>query len=198
MRFETLGLLHVLKVLVLVGAYVLFWRFGFDFSELMYQFGQIDWGYASFFIAPILLLLGVPAWRLLREYRIWKTLQKPFRVIDDPFIDVDLKDEAYGHVFLENRNCVKRAATFASKSGVIVRKAAYPKMFPTFEIAWDQISNINFIGQQQDDEFGTDSLGAARVMLDFANEFTLVLPWRSGFNQYIPDHIGLNTEALNA
>jgi len=198
MRFETLGLLHVLKALALIGAAVLYWRFGFDFSELIYQFGEIDWVYASFFIAPILLLLGIPASRLLREYRIWKTLCRPFRVIDDPFIDVDLKDESYGHVFLENGNTVKRAATFASRSGVIVRKAAYPKMFPTFEITWDQISNINFVGLHQDDEFGSDSLGAARVTLDFAEEFILVLPWRSGFDQYIPDHIALQKKALNA
>lgn len=195
MRFETPGLLHVLKALAIIGAYVLFWRFGFDLSELTYQFSKIDWVNASFLIMPVLLLLGIPAWRLLREYRIWKVLYQPFRVIDDPFIDVDLKEESYGHVVLRNGIVVKRAATFASRSGVIVRKAAYPKMFPTFEITWDQISNIYFAELQKNDDFGHDPLGPARVTLNFAEEFVLVLPWRRRFNEYIPDHIGFQSES---
>ncbi len=199
MRFETLGLLHVLKALALIGAYVLFVLFleiGFDYSELKYQFGNIDWFTVSFLVAPILLLLGIPAWRLLREYRIWKVLYQPFRLIDDPFIDVDSKEESYGHVVFRNGNTVKRAAIFASKSGVIVRKAAYPRMFPTFEIEWDQISNIYFAEMQKDASFGPDSLGLARVTLDFAEEFVLLLPWRKRFNQFVPERIGLQVESL--
>ncbi len=181
-------------MLAVIGAYVLFSRFGFNFSELAYQFSKIDWVYASFLIVPIAFLFSVPTWRLLREYRIWKILHQPFRIIDDPFIDVDLKEESYGHVVLENGNMVKRAATFASRSGVIVRKAAYPKMFPTFEITWDQISNIYFVEGQQYSEFGSDSIGMARVTLNFAEEFILVLPWRGGFKQHIPQHIAYETK----
>lgn len=198
MRFEAPGLLHILKALAIIGAWVLFWRFGFDIAELRYQFSKIDWVRASFFITPALLLLGIPAWRLFREYRVWKVLYQPFRVIDDPFIDVDLKEESYGHVVLRNGKLVKRAATFASRSGVIVRKSAYPKMFPTFEIAWDQISNIYFAELQKNDESGPDPLGVARVTLGFAEDFVLVLPWRKRFNEYIPDHIGVQNESLIA
>ena len=77
-----------------------------------------------------------------------------------------------------------------------MRKAAYPKMFPTFEIGWDQISNIYFVGLEKDSDFGPDPLGIARITLNFAEEFVLVLPWRRQFNQYIPDHIGLQKESL--
>jgi hypothetical protein len=195
MRIETPGLLHVLKGLALVGAYVLFWRFGFNFSELTYQLSKVNWVSASFFIVPVLLLLSIPAWRLWREYRIWKVLYQPFHVIDDPFIDVDLKEESIGDAVLANGHTVKQTATFASRSGVVVRKAAYPKMFPTFEITWDQVSNVYF-AEMQDTKFGSDSLGMARVTLNFAEEFVLVLPWRERFNQYLPEHIGLQKETL--
>ena len=201
MRFETPGLLHILKGLALVGAYGAFWfffRIDWNVDELRYQLSRIDWAYATIFIVPILLLLGATAWRLLREYRIWKILYRPFRIINDPFIDVDLKEESYGAVILKNGNIIKRAATFASRSGIIVRKAAYPKMFPTFEISWDQISNIYFAALDSNEEFGPDPLGIARVTLDFAEEFILVLPWRRQFNKYIPDHIGLQNESLTA
>lgn len=196
MRFESPGLLHFLKGLALVAAYVLFFFVDWDFDEIVYQLRNVDWLYTSFFGGILLVLIGVPALRLLREYRIWRVLYQPFRLIQDPFIDVDLKEESYGELVVENGNKIKRAAIFVSKNGVIVRKAAYPKLFPTFEITWDQISNIYFAALEANERFGPDPFGVARVTLKFAEEFILVLPWRGRFNSYIPDRIGLQEEPL--
>jgi len=196
MRFESPGLLHFLKGLAIVGAYVLYFFVDWDIDELVYQFRRIDWLYATFYAGIPLILIGIPAFRLLREYKIWRVLYQPFRVIQDPFIDVDLKEESYGDIVLENGYTKKRAAIFVSKNGVIVRKAAYPKLFPTFEISWVQISNIYFAALQANERFGSDPFGVARVTLAFAEELILVLPWRRRFNSYIPDRIGLQKESL--
>ncbi|MEM9335231.1 MAG: hypothetical protein AAGA33_10300, partial [Pseudomonadota bacterium] len=91
---------------------------------------------------------------------------------------------------------IKHAAVFASESGLIVRKAAYPKLFPTFEIAWDQISNIYFVKMYREEAHGTDPRGVARVTLSFAEEFVMVLPWRKRFNRFVPESVGFQRESV--
>lgn len=195
MRFESTGLLHFLKALALIGAWVLFFYVDYDdLVELPYYIGKLDLLFVAFVTGIVVILLSVPATRLLKEYRAWKVLTAPFRIVDDPFIDVDLKEESYGELLLEGGYRIKRVATFASERGVIVRKAAYPKLFPTFEIKWGEVSNVYFVGTAIDERFGSDPFGVARVTLKIAEELILVLPWRKQFNVFLPDGIGLQFE----
>ena len=197
MKFEPQGLLGFLRAtLPLVGLWLFFYLMKTDFDEIAYQIERADWVYVALWAGVILILFGVPAYRLFVEFRIWKVLRSPFRIIDDPYLDVDMNEDSYGEVVLRNGRLIKHAAINATATGVIVRKAAYPKLFPTFEIDWDQISNIYFAALTPNERFGTDPFGAARVTLSFAEEFVLVLPWRKGFNVHIPDRIGVQCESL--
>ncbi len=197
MKFEPQGLLGLLKsVLPLFGLWLFFYLMKTDFEEIAYQIEQTDWLYVALWTGAILILIGVPAYRLYLEYRIWTVLRSPFHIIRDPFLDVDMNEDSYGAVVLQNGRVIKHAAINATATGVIVRKAAYPKLFPTFEIRWDQISNIYFAALTPNEKFGSDPFGAARVTLSFAEEFVLVLPWRKGFNADIPDRIGVQYESL--
>jgi hypothetical protein len=195
MRFESPGLLGFFKAIApLAGILLLMFLVKMDYDEIVYRLGRADWLYVAIGAAFFLALLSVPAFRLFKEYRTWKVLCLPFHIVQDPFIDVDLKEESYGDVFLDGGYRIKRAATFASRGGVIVRKAAYPKLFPTFEIGWDAITHILFIAAGTDCRFGSDPYGVARITLGLAEEFVLVLPWRGDFNTHIPDRIGLRNE----
>ena len=196
MRIDTPGYLHFLQALVLIAAYYVFFIADWEYADLVYYWYRIDWLMFWIIAVPIVALLSIPAWRLFREYRAWKVLCQPFRIDHDPFIDVDLEEEAFGDIVFRDGHTIRYTAIFASKSGLIVRKAAYPKLFPTFEIAWDQVSNIYFVKLYRDDKHGTDPRGVARVTLNFAEEFVLVLPWRKRFNRFVPDAIGFQRESL--
>ena len=195
MRLEASGFLHVLMGLAVFAGLglLLFVEFD-DLVNLPSTLRTLNWIPIGLIAGIVLLILGVPSLRLLKEYRAWKILSTPFMIDDDPVIDVDLEKEAIGHLFFEGGYPVKQVATFAAESGILVRKAPYPKLFPSFEIDWKDISHIFFASAATDHKFGSDAIGAARISLDFAEDFVLVIPWRGNFNLLVPDRIGFTTQ----
>ncbi len=196
MRIDTPGYLHFLQGVAILGAWYLFFWSDWEFDDLVYHWYRIDWLKVSVIAVPVLAVLSWPLFGLWREYRAWKILCQPFALDPDPFIDLDLEAEAFGDIIFRDGHTIKHTAIYASKSGLIVRKAAYPRLFPTFEIHWDQVSNIYFVRLYRDERHGTDSRGVARVTLNFAEEFVLVLPWRKRFNRFVPESIGFQRESL--
>ena len=196
MRIDPPGYLHFLQAIVFIGAWYLFFWSDWEYDDLVYYWHRMDWLMFWVIAGPVLVILCWPLWGLLREYRAWKILCQPFHIDKDPFIDLDLEEEAFGDIIFRDGHMIKHAAVFASKSGLIVRKAAYPKLFPTFEISWDQVSNIYFVKMYREEQHGTDPRGVARVTLSFAQEFVLVLPWRKRFNRFVPDSIGFQRESV--
>ncbi|MEM6514283.1 MAG: hypothetical protein AAF660_14835 [Pseudomonadota bacterium] len=196
MRIDTPGYLHFLQALLLVAAWYVFFKLDWEWADVVYYWYRTDWLVVAVIATPILAILCWPLVGLYREYRAWKILCQPFDIDSDPFIDVDLEKEAYGDILFRDGYSISHTAIFASKTGLIVRKAAYPKLFPTFEIRWEQVSNIYFVKMYRDKKHGTDSRGVARVTLSFAEEFVMVLPWRKRFNRHVPDTIGFQRESV--
>ncbi len=196
MRIDTPGYLHFLLALAMLGAWYLFSWSGLEYSDLVYYWYRMDWLAFWVVAGPVLAILSLPLWGLYREYRAWKVLCQPFEIDSDPFIDLDLEAEALGDIVFRGGFTIRHAAIFVSKTGVIVRKASYPKLFPTFEITWDQISNIYFVKLYRQQKHGTDARGVARVTLNFARDFVLVLPWRKRFNRFVPETIGFERESM--
>lgn len=194
-----LGILGFLRIAaLLVAPWLLLRLMDFDLDEFVYQVSRLNWIHVAIGAGVLASLFGIPLYRLFREFKIWKLVQEPFEHLEDPFIDVDITEESYGEMYLAADRRIKDVAIFASDKGLTVRKAAYPKLFPTFRIPWKAISNIYFAGMVKNKQFGKDRLGAARVTLAFAEEFILVLPWRERFNGLVPDRIGFQEEMLVA
>ena len=200
MRFEPFKAVDFLKFLALVvGLYLLhtFLTQSYPIDHLKYQLRLFDPLYLAFAVF-VLAALFTPAFvRLYRERRLWLVLIEPFEAIDDPFIDIDISSEMYGSVQLSSTHTIKHVATYASRHGVIVRKAAYPRFFPTFRIPWSMISNVYFVAGGKVPAYGKDLLGIARLTLSFAEETVLIVPWRKRFNAFVPDATGLQTEDVS-
>lgn len=165
-------------------------------QELKYQLGRLDPWYVALAAVFVALLFVPPLLRLIRERRIWMVLKEPFELVRDPFIDIDMHEEAYGPVLLSPSTRIKHVAIAARREDIIVRKAAYPKLFPTFRIGWKDIRNVYFVATDNAEITGKDDVGMARITLSFAEETVLVLPWRRKFNMFIPPSAGLQEESF--
>ncbi|MEM8817197.1 MAG: hypothetical protein AAGE85_15330 [Pseudomonadota bacterium] len=199
MRREPASLWGLLKaVLPLAGIWVVYWFLGQrdPLAELSDRLSRLDPYYVVFFTLIAGLVLLPPLFRLVRERRIWMVLKQPFAPVENPFIDIDMHEEAYGHVLLGPRVKIKHVAIAAGKDSIVVRKAAYPKLFPTFEIGWKDVSNVYFVATDNSDLTGEDDVGVARITLGFAEETVLVLPWRQRFNALIPASAGFQEESV--
>ena len=166
-------------------------------ESLKYQLSLFDPVYLAFGVFTLVALFTPTLLRLYRERRIWLVLSEPFETVEDPFIDIDLKEEMYGAVQLSPETMIKHIATHVSKQGVTVRKAAYPKLFPTFMIPWSDVSNVYFVAGGTNPVQGKDLLGIARITLSFSEETILIVPWRKRFDAFVPDNIGLQFEDVS-
>ncbi len=173
MRFTPLGILGFLGLIApFVGLWFLFQLLQLDWDEFTFRVSRLDWLYVAVGAGVLAILFVPPFFRLYKEYRAWRIIQAPFKVVDDPFIDVDIAEESYGELYLAQASRIKEVAIFVSES------------------------NIHFAALIKNQRFGADPLGAARVTLGFAEEFVLVLPWRKRFNAFIPARIALQEESL--
>ena len=103
----------------------------------------------------------------------------------------------YGAVQLSPVAAIRHVATHVGKHGITIRKAAYPKFFPTFLVPWTMVSNVYFVAGGTNPVQGKDLLGVARITLSFSEETILIVPWRKRFNAFVPDSIGLQVEDLS-
>ena len=200
MRFEPIRALDILKFLALVlGLYLLhtFLTERYPLDHLKFQLSLFDPLYLAFGAFVLVALFTPTLLRLYRERRLWVVLAEPFEPVEDPFIDLDVKEEMYGPVQLSPTQVIKHVATHVSKHGVIVRKAAYPKLFPTFRIPWSMISNVYFVAGGDVPLYGKDKLGMARITLSFSEETILIVPWRKRFNAFVPDSVGVQIEDVS-
>ncbi len=199
MRREPVSIGLLLKIVApFVAIWVVYWFIGQrePLEELKYQLSRLDPWYVALATVFVSLLFVPPLLRLIRERRIWMVLKEPFQLVRDPFIDIDMHEEAYGHVMLSPDTRIKHVAVAARKDDIIVRKAAYPKLFPTFRIAWKDVRNVYFVAAYNTEVTGKDDVGMARITLSFAEETVLVLPWRRKFNTFIPPSAGLQQESF--
>lgn len=199
MRREPVSIGTLLKVIAPFAAIgVVYWFLTRrePLEELKYELSRLDPLYVALAGVFVVLLFVPPILRLVRERRIWMVLKEPFELVRDPFIDIDMHEEAYGHVMLSPSTRIKHVAVAARKDDIVVRKAAYPKLFPTFRIAWKDIRNVYFVAAYNSEVTGEDDIGMARITLSFAEETVLVLPWRRNFNSLIPPSAGLQEESF--
>lgn len=201
MRLEPFRVVDILKWLgFFAGLYLLhtFLTERYPLDSLKYQLRLFDPLYLAFGVFALAALFVPALARLYRERKIWLVLSEPFERVEDPFIDIDLEEEMYGAVQLSPRTAIKHIATHATKGGITVRKAAYPKLFPTFVIPWSVLSNVYFVAGGTNPVQGKDLLGVARITLSFSEETILIIPWRKRFNAFVPDNIGLQVEDVSS
>lgn len=200
MRLEPFRVFDVLKLLGFVAGLYLLHTFvteRYPIDHLRYQLSLFDPLYLAFGVFALVVLFVPTFIRLYRERRIWLVLSEPFERVEDPFVDIDLKEEMYGAVQLSPRTAIKHIATHVTKHGITVRKAAYPKLFPTFLIPWIVVSNVYFVAGGRNPAQGRDPLGIARITLSFSEETILIVPWRKRFSAYVPDSVGLQIEDVS-
>lgn len=201
MRLEPFRVVDILKLLgIIAGLYLLrvFVTERYPLESLKYQLSLFDPLYLAFGVFALAVLFVPTFVRLYRERRIWLVLSEPFEPVENPFIDIDLTQEMYGAVQLSPDTAIKHIATHVNRRGITVRKAAYPKFFPTFVIPWSAIINVYFVAGGTNPVQGKDPIGVARITLSFSEETILIIPWRKRFNAFVPENIGLQLEDVSA